>query len=1749
MAAPPRFDRPDAFDPAHLRLADFDGTGPTDLCYLAGDGPRIWRNQAGNGFTAPTRLTSVPPVDGQTTVTVTDLLGTGTACLVWSSTAPGDAARPVRYVDLTGGAKPYLLNTTRNNLGAETRLTYAPSTRFFLADRAAGRPWATRLPFPVHVVERVEVVDHVSRSRFVSRYAYHHGHFDGYEREFRGFGMVEQFDTEAFDAEQVHSAPPVLTRTWYHTGAYLGHHRIAMRFADEYHREPGTRVTDLADTVLPANLTADEEREACRALAGTVLRREVYALDGTDRQARPYTVSEQRYAVRLRQPRRGTAHAGFAVHPCESVQEHHERTRYQVAGAQVADPRISHTAVLDVDDFGNVLRSVAVAYGRAHPDPALPAAVRAEQGRVRITMSEQRYTNAVTAGAAYRTPVVAETRAYEILGVTASPAALFTVDGIGAFADAAGDGAHDVPAEDLDADPTGAPHRRLLSHTRVRYRRDDLNGPLPLGVVESLALPYTSQQLALTAGMVAAVHGAQVTDQMLTGAGYVHDADPHWWIPSGQVSFTAEPAAPAEEHEQARRHFFQPRRFTDAFGHPTTVAYDAHDLFPVEIQDPLGNRTTAGHDYRVLQPRLVTDANRNRVAAAFDTLGMVVGTAVLGKPGQEPGDSLDGFTADLTDAEIAADLADPLGTAQALLGAATTRVVYDIFAYWRSRDTDTPQGPVAHAMAREVHVGDLAPGQSSRIQHELVYSDGLGRPMQNKARVAAGPLTPDGPAVPVRWTGTGWTIRDNKGQPVRGYEPFFTATHRLEFARTAGVSSVACRDPLGRVVATLAPDHTWVKATFDPWRQESWDSNDTVLLDPATDTDVAGFTGRLDPDEYLPTWYDRRAGGALGPLEQAAAAKAASHAATPAVTHLDSLGRPVATIAHNRTADGVDERLTSLVEPDIAGRTRRVTDPLGRLVARYDHDLLGRRLAHDLMDAGRLRIVLDIAGQPCHTFDSRGQQHGVDYDALRRPTTTVLSTDGGLPVTVGRVVYGEALPDAEARNLRGAVHQIFDGAGVHTVERRDVKGNMLTASRRFAVDHRGTPDWSGPVALEAETFTTSSRYDALGRATQAVAPHDAGGPDPRTDVVQPRYDDGGLLDRIDVWSRRPLPAPEGLLTPDTADLHAVTGVEVDAKGQRRRVEHGNGVRTSYEYDPDTFRLRRQLTTRGATALQDLRYTYDPAGNVTSIRDEAQQTVFFGNQVVEPSAGYTYDALYRLVEATGREHLAGAPAPTGPTDAPRVGLAHPGDGTAMARYTERYAYDEVGNVVELVHQSTRAGAGWTRRFSYDGPGNRLTGARVGDGPAESYGYDAHGNMTGMPHLSVLTWDHADRLRSTARQVVVDGTPETTWYQYSDGGERLRKSTDRSGTAAAPATRAADRRYLGGFEIHREYAIDGVTVALERQTLHVADGTGTVAMIETRTAGTDPGAAQVTRFQYTNRLGSAVLELDAQAQVVSYEEYHPYGSTAYQAVRAQTEAPKRYRYTGKERDGETGLYYHGARYYAPWLARWTAPDPAGLVDGPNLYAYARGNPVGLSDPTGHQAVDPRAGSHTPAPAAGVRPPPPPVPGSTEAAYLEGLQVGRAFGQGFRDIRSGFELLTEHLGMEEAKRLGALDKFWAAVGGLPGPPKLDTEERTAAAYRGYTEGIAQGDAQAGAEALLTSVGFAAMLAIATEGPAGCMEPARPASGHGSSWPVPPKPPGFARGWATWRWRSRRTRTVPGPSRRQSNWRASTASTSVTT
>ncbi len=93
-----------------------------------------------------------------------------------------------------------------------------------------------------------------------------------------------------------------------------------------------------------------------------------------------------------------------------------------------------------------------------------------------------------------------------------------------------------------------------------------------------------------------------------------------------------------------------------------------------------------------------------------------------------------------------------------------------------------------------------------------------------------------------------------------------------------------------------------------------------------------------------------------------------------------------------------------------------------------------------------------------------------------------------------------------------------------------------------------------------------------------------------------------------------------------------------------------------------------------------------------------------------------------------------------------------------------------------------------------------------------------------------------------------------------------------------------------------------------------------------------------------------------QVISYEEYYPYGATAYSASSSSADLSlKRYRFTGKERDSETGLDYFGVRYYASWLGRWTSGDPGGFVDGLNLYRYTRNNPVNGIDAKGYSTED--------------------------------------------------------------------------------------------------------------------------------------------------------------------------------------------------
>ncbi|MEG4274721.1 MULTISPECIES: SpvB/TcaC N-terminal domain-containing protein [unclassified Microcoleus] len=1590
----PWFDVPDLFNQRRILLADIDGSGTTDILYLSSEGVQVYFNQSGNSWAAKRVVRRFPAIDSIASVTTIDLLGNGTVCLVWSSPLLGNTTRVMRYIDLMGGQKPHLLIKTVNNLGAETVVQYAPSTKFYLQDKLAGHPWVTKLPFPVHVVERVETYDRISRNRFVTRSAYHHGYFDGVEREFRGFGMVEQWDTEEIgtigpgevssDSSNLDAAsfvPPVHTKTWFHNGAYLDQDRISHLFIHEYYQGDALAAL-LPDTVLADGLTLEEQREACRSLKGSILRQEIYADDGTDKSQHPYSVSEQNYTIELVQPKNTNPHAVFFVHPRETIDYHYERNP--------VDPRVGHQVVLQVDEYGNVLKSVAIGYGRRQSLLSNPED-RIKQTQTLITYTENRVTNPVLEEDAYRTPLPYEACTYELTGHGYSESD-FPKERIGQGPVLINllNTVQTAASLEYQMQPDGSLQKRLIERVRTLYRKNDLSDALPLGVLESLALPYESYKLAFTPDLLAQVYGDRVTEDVLSEGGYLHsEGDSNWWIPSGRVFHHPEAgASSAQELAFAQAHFFLPHRFEDPFNNITTVEYDGYDLMVTTTRDAIGNEVKAEHDYRVMQPRVAIDPNQNRAQVAFDVLGMVAGAAVLGKveAGEsESGDSLQEFIADLSDEQVQGFLQQPRATAQQLLGNATSRIIYDLHRFQKSG-----QPVFAATIAREQHVNS-AYGMESPVQVTFSYSDGFGREVQMKVQAEPGnapqresnAVNPDRPGKLIlengkpkltptnpRWVGNGRTVYNNKGKPVKQYEPFFSSTHLYEAEPEmvmAGVTPILFYDPAQRVVATLHPNHTFEKVVFDPWQQTTWDVNDTVLIaDPKTDADVGSFFDRLPETDYLPTWYDFRIDPAkaleewpdvdrqgrahpenahIRSAEASAARKAAKHAGTPTVAHLDSLGRTFLTIADNGDAGNYETR----VELDIEGNQRSVIDARGRTVMTYDYDLLGGRIHQVSMDAAERWMLNDVMGKPIYGWDSRGHRLHHRYDGVRRPTQLLVSKDS-VERLAEQVIYGEDLPNDTQLNLRDKAYQQLDGAGIVINENYDFKGNLLTARRQFLQNYKDDVDWLRSPELESESFASSSTYDALNRPITLTTPDRS--------VIRPVYNEANLLNAVDANLQGKRENNEPIWTP------FVKNIDHNEKGQREIIEYGNDARTSYTYDPKTFRLTHLLTTRTTerTRLQDLRYTYDPAGNITQISDNAQQTIYFNNQVVSPTANYVYDAIYRLIAADGREHIGQITTPQPTWDEKfRVHLPHPNEGQAMRRYVEEYDYDPVGNIEQIIHylgnlsnsNECSGSVAWKRTYAYDEPNeipnnNGLISTSIGTTTAgtihEQYTYDVHGNMTVMPHLAEMNWDFKDQL-----QQVDLGGGGTAYYVYDAAGQRVRKVIERQN-----GTRQKERFYLGGVEVYREFNGSGDTVTLEREMLHVMDDKQRIAIVETRTQDNDGSPTQLIGFQLSNHLSSATLELDNQGFLISYEEYYPYGSTSYQAGRSAAEVGlKRYRYTGKERDEESGLYYHGARYYAPWIARWISCDPAGMVDGTNLYAYTRNNPILFTDPSGEQS----------------------------------------------------------------------------------------------------------------------------------------------------------------------------------------------------
>ena len=450
-----------------------------------------------------------------------------------------------------------------------------------------------------------------------------------------------------------------------------------------------------------------------------------------------------------------------------------------------------------------------------------------------MTYNEIDYTNSVDLPDNYRVPIPCGNRLYEVTGVKIGSNRRFEFQTVHEETT----GAQEFPFE-VNVPQDDASEKRLVKASRSLFWKDDLTGPLPYQQIQALALPFESYRMVFTPGLLSKTFENKVSDPMLHDAGYIHFDDVNWWAPSGKIFYSSV-------------HFFLPQQFVDPFANTTSITYDRYSLLLKEIHDPVDNIVTTvtkdeqgeditAIDYRVLQPWTVIDPNGNRVVLAFDVLGSVAFTAVMGKL-QEPdgipkGDILPkDLDLNLSVDEMSSFFDNPDSLALDLLGTATTRFIYDVDSFYRSKDPVKPG--YAAIITRDTHVNDLNHDDNDGsilptpiIQVAFSYSDGLGREIQKKI-----PAEPEKDSLVPRWVGSGWTVFNNKGKPVKKYEPFFAeeeTKHKFEFGKEVGVSPTLFYDPVDRSVATLHPNHTYEKVVFSPWEQKTFDVNDTVMSDP-----------------------------------------------------------------------------------------------------------------------------------------------------------------------------------------------------------------------------------------------------------------------------------------------------------------------------------------------------------------------------------------------------------------------------------------------------------------------------------------------------------------------------------------------------------------------------------------------------------------------------------------------------------------------------------------------------------------------------------------------------------------------------------------------------------------------------------------------------------------------------------------------------------------------------------------------------
>ncbi|WP_175012300.1 SpvB/TcaC N-terminal domain-containing protein [Burkholderia lata] len=1603
---------------SRIYFADVDGSGAADIVYAALDHMLVFRNQSGNGYSAPLRVplpVTLSPLDQ---ISFADIHGNGTTAIVITRVSP-EVQHWACDLCTEASGKPYLLAATDNGLGATTAVRYASSTRFFLADKQAGRPWVTRLPFPVQVVTQIQSADAVSEVSFTRRYAYHDGYFDPVARLFRGFGMIENWDAQAYapfaDApgggwpvarvDDELRVPPTLIRSWYCVGAYELAPAVAAQNARAYFHGDPKAAPPLANVFDPAIGDGAALRQAHAALAGSLIHTEIYAEDGDPALAAlPYTVTDACFEVRLLQPAGPGGLCAFSVLERQSIQYEYDRCP--------ADPRMRQTFLLantlhdpDASRTQYLEQRCIVLLGRRSQSDA---AVYPEQREIQVTLEESLQTRVLSPFRLIGAQI--QQQSLELGGLAAPASGYYAWDEIHAQARAA----MAAPIPYGQPFKPGEPAARLVARNRHWYWNEAQDAALPLGQATGRALTHHEDQASFSDFWLDAVFGARASaEQLRDQAGLASDGAGYWIAP-GPVQAYATPMQPALYYQETGTLWSAPGAAPYS---QTSIGYDSpYALFPLRTAEyasaDVSLATEALIDYQSQAPWQLTDSNGVVQQVLYDARGNVVAQSVF-KPAQ--GDRPRVGDMDLSDyvwrdqASFDSVIADP---AYYLQGAGA------YYFYDPQAASETPARPAnAITVVRSRYVSDNA--AEAPIEVSIEFTDGFGQVVESKRECEAGEavlrdarsaLLRDGQGqaclgmAPRRWQVSGRTVYNNKGLPAQQYLPYYSniaayeAQQDLADAGLVPPPRITRYDPLGRVIRVDTPKGFFSCTLYQPWLMREYDENDTVLDAPYYRIFMAQY-----PPDPTPAQIEEKE-----VLEQAALCYN-----TPLTYALDSAGQKCRMIACN----------LGNVPPDA----------FAAIVA--GGAISSEQLWAALIQAGYLRTTQVPAGT---WISEQFQPYQPGFQlALPAPfdayaaAACALLTQACLTSRVDTDRYGRVMRWADPRLFLANVSTGSDLANFRYAYPMASNQAALVDSADAGARHilnsaLDTPvlAWDGMGRIQNKTFdglqrllqTQITEADGKTRLSEVLA-YGEGRPDAAAANLNGQLwrlrDEAGEMFYQDY-------SVQGQPRDTTRQFAQDPRLPIDWAGAvplqptvYRTVQGYDALRRPIsEQTPDGSVIGWRYALSGRLAgvtLQQGSATDVFVTNISYNANDQREQVFFGNQAIQT---LSYEAsTERLLGASTQR-----PA-TGPDGVPR-------DPTVQQA---SYAYDPVGNLARS-HDRTaehvfRGGAQPQAlgAYRYDALYrlNRATGLQHPDiqadthltgfmqslyaelcpdpGPgitlepyAEQYDYDDSGNLVRTRHdAASASFQRDNPVQANSNRlagVPYDGNGNTLstallepttldWDERNnfvgtgkvakpDGAsEQVWMSYDFTNTLAQRLMERSAQ--AGGPAVLRQtqYTIGSYVL---RQTTQLDTGltesasslrimNGVGALVVTHDAQTPGGPRR--RYQLDDKLGSVSVELDEQAGLVSYEAFYPYGGTAIIAGNDPAQvAAKALRYSSKPCDDSTGFYYYGSRYYLSWQGRWLAPDPAGPADGANLMEFVNGNPLSYIDPNGQGKTDP-------------------------------------------------------------------------------------------------------------------------------------------------------------------------------------------------